>query len=169
MKTVENIKPFSKSSPHHWKQSQSCRGVLQPPWGVCSLGTVCKRSSQTPSVSQKILFGQSSIVPHPGWGERAQQWKICIKLKIHQDIIFSEVITKRVLHGYLLSQHWRTFVPNEMGEQNVIVHSCNLHHRTFNWTLFWHFTFQPNNSLQVLTNVLYKKKVIYWKRTVNSL
>lgn len=28
----------------------------------------------------------------------------------------------------------------------------------FNWTLFCHFTFQPDNSLQVLTNMLYKKE-----------
>lgn len=49
-------------------------------------------------------------------------------------------------------------MPNEMGENKLLfLHSHNLHHRTFKWTLSWHFTFQPNNSPQVLTNVLYKK------------
>lgn len=68
------------------KESLALQGVLQPLWGVCSLSqTVCKRSSQKASVSQKSLFGPSSIVPHPGWREKDQQWR-CMKLKIHLDI-----------------------------------------------------------------------------------
>lgn len=91
------------------------------------------------------------------------------KVKNSFDIFFSEFVMKHILHGYLLSQYLRTFEPNEMGEHKLhLLHSHNLHHRIFNWTLSWHFTFQPKNSPQVLNNMLYKKKVIYWKRTVNS-
>lgn len=158
--TLENIKSFSKSSHKVWEQDQSCRLYFNNASKECAaLGQSVQGVGGKFLCPKKNLSSQSRFVPHPGWGESAQQWRSCRKLKfiwtgnslwIHKKACFAWVFAFADIEEHLCQLRWVS--------RNLIfcTHITSIT-AAFNWTLSWHFTFQPDNSLQVLTNMVYKK------------